>query len=116
MRLLTWYLRFLTINQVMITSFALLNHIEKSKRWINRRVLVRDFYKQRSTGSDPFPGWFENLKNDPEMFFKYTRMNVSTFNFVLDKVKPFLPHKRASRDTVPPEERLLITLRYHFLN
>lgn len=111
MKLLSWFWKFLLVNQVMITSLALLHQLEKSKRWINRRDIVCDFYKDRRTISDLFPKWFENLKRNPKLFFRYTRMDVDLFYLILDRIKPHLPHKKKSCDAIPPEERLMITLR-----
>lgn len=39
-------------------------------------------------------------------------MNLDSFNFILQKIKPFLPNKKKSRDTISAKHRLLMTLQW----
>lgn len=50
-------------------------------------------------------------ESDPEEFFRFTRMSVSTFDELLDLIKPRL-QKRSIRQSIAPDIRLYITLRY----
>jgi hypothetical protein len=49
-----------------------------------------------------FQHLFQELKEDETMFFKYTRMNLLTFNKLLDILRPHL-EKRNWR-ALPPEQ------------
>lgn len=50
------------------------------------------------------------LRNYPEKFYKYFRMGVSTFHYILDNIKCSIT-KRSRRAPVGPAERLAVTLR-----
>ncbi|XP_011312330.1 uncharacterized protein [Fopius arisanus] len=50
------------------------------------------------------------LKSDPQMFFRHTRMTVPIFNQLLEMMRPSLSKK--NHGALVPEERLAITLRY----
>lgn len=52
----------------------------------------------------------QEMKNDPQMFFRYTRMTGPIFDKLLEMVRPFLIKK--SHRALVPEECLIITLRY----
>lgn len=55
---------------------------------------------------------FQEIKNDSELFYRYTRMTLVHFQQLLDMINPYLL-KKSSRALIP-ELRLLITLRYLF--
>lgn len=78
-------------------------------RWRNRRWWVRPINMNRTILGD-HNHLFQELKADPTMFFKYTRMDVATFDELLNMLRPHLikSHPRA----LSPELRLAITLRY----
>lgn len=82
---------------------------EKSKRCRNRRWWVRPINTRHAQYGD-FKTLFAELKKDEDMFFRYTRMDVSTFYELLQLVSPFL-QKRSIRTPICPEQRLAITLR-----
>lgn len=52
----------------------------------------------------------QEMKLDPVMFFRYTRMTLPLFNNLLEKMRVHLM-KRNWR-ALQPEQRLAITLRY----
>jgi len=64
----------------------------------------------------PYQGDFHHLlqemKHDPEMFFRYTRMSPCIFAQLLEMIKPFLV-KRSYRALIP-EQRFAVILRYIF--
>ncbi|KAL7287592.1 hypothetical protein TKK_0018239 [Trichogramma kaykai] len=84
---------------------------EKSKRWINRRWLIRPYYKLRSSRG-LFKSSFEDLRNDSDLFFKATRMDTETFDLLLSKVAPIIKPLRKRKNNVSSAKRLYITLRY----
>ncbi|KAJ8964718.1 hypothetical protein NQ314_004683 [Rhamnusium bicolor] len=49
--------------------------------------------------------------DDPEQFFKYTRMTTMVFDYLLSKLKNKLKRRKIS-DQICPEEKLAITLQY----
>lgn len=83
--------------------------LRKRKRNNNKRLWVRPIYAARQQFGD-FEHLFQELKEDSEMFFKYTRMNISTFYKLIDLLQPYL-QKRSWR-ALPVEQRILIMLRY----
>ncbi|XP_051167790.1 uncharacterized protein LOC127285696 [Leptopilina boulardi] len=78
---------------------------KKSRRWgdrpINRR---RDVLGEYET-------LFQEMQDDEEYFFKYTRMNKEIYQHLLAKVTPYLL-KRSRRKPLTPGHRLSMTLRY----
>ncbi|XP_024883031.1 uncharacterized protein LOC112461855 [Temnothorax curvispinosus] len=80
-----------------------------SKRWVNRRWWVRNINKNRNQQGD-FNALFQELKDDTEMFFRYTRMSVNVFYLLLELVEPFL--RKNNWRALCPEQRLSLTLRY----
>lgn len=74
---------------------------EKSKRWRNRQWWVRPINTRRAQYGD-FATLFAELKEDEDMFFRYTRMDVPTFYELLRLVGPFL-QKRSIRTPICPE-------------
>ncbi|XP_024881196.1 protein ANTAGONIST OF LIKE HETEROCHROMATIN PROTEIN 1-like [Temnothorax curvispinosus] len=53
---------------------------------------------------------FQEIKNDPQLFYRYTRMTLVHFQKLVQMTKPYLTKK--SPRALVPELRLLITLRY----
>lgn len=82
---------------------------KKAKYWINRRWWVRSINVRRDEYGD-FVTLFTELKEDADLFFRYTRMDVDTFNELLQMVRPYL-QKRSMRKPICPEQWLAITLR-----
>jgi len=79
---------------------------QKSKRWKNRRWWVRPINKRRAEYGD-FLTLFSELKKDPDLFFRYTRMDVPTFYELLQLVGPHL-EKKSIRPSICPEQRLAL--------
>lgn len=59
---------------------------------------------------EDFDHLLQEMKTDPYMFFRYTRMSVKVFNHLLKIMKPFLTKK--SHRALVPEQRLALTLRF----
>lgn len=81
----------------------------KHKRWANRTCLVRDINRNRDEQGH-FNHLFQELKKDPVMFFRYTRMTVDVFYMLLNMVKPLI--KKRNWRALPAELRLAVTLRF----
>ena len=54
---------------------------------------------------------FQEVKLDSNMFFRYTRMDLQTFNYLLELVGPRLTKKPTRLDVISAEQRLAFTLR-----
>lgn len=73
-----------------------------------RRVWVRAINtRRRQQGA--FYNLFQEIKTDRQMFHKYTRMTLPTFQHLIDIVNPSLI-KRSPR-ALEPEQRVALTLR-----
>lgn len=69
---------------------------------ISQRLLKGQFYKI-----------FEDLCAYPEKFFQYFRMSKTSFDELLRIVGPSITYQDTTwRKSIPPEERLSLTLRY----
>ena len=59
-----------------------------------------------------FPKLFAELRNDAQNFFNYFRMSMGSYHELLNYLKPSLEKKDTNmRQSIPPSERLGITLR-----
>lgn len=56
---------------------------------------------------------FSELKNHPQRFFEYVRMDIATFEYILNALEPHLRQNWTNFNNQPiqPEERLVVTLR-----
>ncbi|EFN82445.1 hypothetical protein EAI_03120, partial [Harpegnathos saltator] len=79
--------------------------IQKKKR----RWWIRPINCQRNEQGG-FMNLLQEMKLDPVMFFRYTRMTLPLFNNLFEKMRVYLM-KRNWR-ALQPEQRLAITLRY----
>jgi len=57
--------------------------LRKRQRMKKKRLWIRPINVRRPLFGD-FQDLFQELKEDDTMFFKYTRINLSTFNKLLD--------------------------------
>lgn len=53
----------------------------------------------------------EELMRNKEKFFDYYRMDMETFKYILTAIQPSVTKWSNFRETIPPEERLALTLR-----
>lgn len=94
---------------IVIISVYYIMRKRRSFRWINREYWVRPINMRRSNQGD-FNHLFQEMKDDPHMFFRYTRMSVCVFNQLLKIMRPFLT--KTNHRALIPEQRLAVTLRY----
>lgn len=78
--------------------------IRKTRRWKTRPLYATRFKNgfYRST-------FLQMKANDPDQFFKYTRMSVEVFDLFCNQLKNTLLKRRIS-DHICPEEKIAITL------
>jgi len=78
---------------------------------VERRYWVHPLNKDREK-SDQFKHFFENIRRYPEKFFEYYRMSVSSFDELLENLRPHITKTTTTlRTPICAEERLTITLR-----
>lgn len=87
-------------------SFGYLNPPRSERTfWIHPFNLVRESNKRFFT-------FYEEIRKYPNKFFEYYRMSISSFDELLEKLRPHITKKITKfRHPVCPEERLTITIR-----
>jgi methyltransferase-like protein len=74
-----------------------------ARKWLRRR-------RQRSIYSNLVQ---ELREEDPDEYLKYLRMTTTTFNILLEKVRPYIEKKNTvMRNSISAAERLTVTLRF----
>lgn len=78
-----------------------------------KKYQVHEIFKKRSLFGE-YHHLFKDLKKHSKKFYDYTRMNLSTFNYILQKVTPMCEKNWCNLHNNPTgaEERLVVTLRY----
>lgn len=82
-------------------------------RWevLNIKDSVHEINKNREINGEFFT-LYEELRLYPRRFFEYTRMSVSTFDYILSKISPKITKQDSNfRKSISPKEKLFITLR-----
>ena len=92
---------------LLLINYLLLKKRRSSKK-SKRRWWIRPINNMRIHQGD-FAHLFQELKYDRDMFFRYTRMDEDTFNLLLNKIRRHL--QKCNWRSLPPEQRLIITLR-----
>lgn len=79
---------------------------------LDRHYSVHPINKARKRFGQYHTLFFE-LRQHPDRFFQYLRMEIATFDYILEKVSPYLRKNWTNYNKQPigPEERLVITLR-----
>lgn len=78
---------------------------------VERRYWVHPMNNDQEN-SEKFKKIFENIRRYPEKFFEYYRMSVSSFDELLENVRPHITKTTTTfRNPICAEERLTITLR-----
>lgn len=81
----------------------------KSKK--NRRMWVHPIVNDRLSKGH-FYTIFAEIREDEEKFFNFTRMSMASFSELLGCIKEKITKKDTRmRTCIPPEEKLVITLR-----
>ena len=77
----------------------------------NRDFWVHPINKDRHVKGEFFT-LYQDLREYPEKFFRWYRMSIEKFDFLLGKLQPVLQKENNNyRDSISAEERLVITLR-----
>ena len=93
---------------LILLALMVLKKKWKSDRWRRRRWYIRPINRNRLVFGEYYTLWQE-LKHDPDMFIKTTRMDLESFNYLLLLLTPLLTknHPKA----LPAELRLYLTLK-----
>lgn len=87
-------------------ALGLLDKIKSERRyWVHPLNVERE-----KTGH--FKDFFENIRRYPQKFFEYYRMSISSFDELLEILRPHITKTTTVfRNPICAEERLTITLR-----
>lgn len=75
-----------------------------------RKYWVNELYTRRNEESE-YVKLLDELRQQPRKFFEYFRMSLSTFEYILNRIKPRIERYSNFRECIGPEEKLTITLR-----
>ena len=98
----------------MDTTFLLLleNPLIKRRLAKKRRFWTHNINRSRERFGEFFH-LYKSLQEDSERFYRYFRMNESTFSYILKKVERRIQKQNTNfRKAISPIEKLVITLRY----
>ena len=103
---------FIVCATMVVCFVAIYYLIEKAKtksqkKSYNRRYFIRPDNRDRHINSF-FIVAFNAIKQNPEQFFKYTRLSIARFDILLSLLKQKLSRRRTCY-TISPEARLAIT-------
>lgn len=98
------------MNNFYLQDNSLLIRRRLRRRHYRRTEWVREIYLKRNEFGE-FHHIMEDLYNDHILFHGYLRMKKETFEYILNFIRPNLTKFSNFRDTISPEERLIVTLR-----
>lgn len=76
-----------------------------------RLYSVHPINQQRARFGE-FHHLYTDLREHPAKFFEYTRMSISTFDYIFSKICKRIQKANTASLPITPPERLFITLRY----
>ncbi|XP_031356255.1 protein ALP1-like isoform X1 [Photinus pyralis] len=96
-----------------LTTLLLLKRIKitNKKKRRQRRWKVRYINRDRQTKGFYISTFLPMKIRDPSQFFKYTRMDVSTFTLLLNRLRRIVQVRKMNKP-ISVEERLVVTLHY----
>lgn len=96
-----------------ILAFSILMFILKCKRRSKKRVWVREWIARRATNDVTETLIREIRMEDSAAFNSLFRMSVNQFDYLLERVKPYISKQNTiMRQSIPATTRLMITLRF----
>jgi hypothetical protein len=99
------------MSDTMIAAAAYLVLTQQKKKKKRRRWWNRELFAQRNLSQESF--WFQLNADDGALFKNFTRMSLTDFHCLLNKVAPFISKQDTNyRNSIPDSVRLLITLRF----
>jgi hypothetical protein len=99
------------MSDTMIAAAAYLVLTQQEKKKKRRRWWNRELFAQRNLSQESF--WSQLNADDGALFKNFTRMSLTDFHCLLNKVAPFISKQDTNyRNSIPASVRLLITLRF----
>jgi hypothetical protein len=99
------------MSDTMIAAAAYLDFTQQVKKKKRRRWWNRELFAQQNLSQESF--WSQLNADDGALFKNFTRMSLTDFHCLLNKVAPFISKQDTNyRNSVPASVRLLITLRF----
>lgn len=98
------------MNNLYLFDNSLITRRLRWRRRYRRTAWVREIYLKRHDFGE-FHHIMEDLYNDHILFHGYVRMKKETFEYILNTIRPDLTKYSNFRDTISPEERLIVTFR-----
>lgn len=81
------------------------------KKYIKKKKNINSILKNRKMFGE-FHHLYRELRDNENLFYAYTRMSTTTFDYIVESIKPEFNLKSTNfRDPISVEERLLVTLR-----
>lgn len=96
-----------------LVSLLMLSDEDDNQKKRNRKVWVRKWLQRRQERGAFHQLVYELSLEDEPAYRDFLRLNKSQFKFVVAKIRPFIEKRNTTmRLSIPPEERLAVTLRY----
>lgn len=105
----------MSISKRKAFALLILTILRKKKREKRhkKRIWVREWIRRRESEDVTKKLIHEVRKEDPNTFKGMFRMSGDQFDMILDKIRPIISKQNTRfRNAIPPETRLLITLKY----
>lgn len=102
--------------EILLSSSAVKYYIAKS---LNKKgkISAHPINTQRYEFGE-FHHLFKQLRDHPEKFIEYMRMNIQTFDYILAHISNRIQkvYRNCHSRPILPEERLMVTVRYVYIN
>ena len=100
------------LEAVSLSIAAVLVARRRKKKRRGRAVWIKSWIATRET-QGAFHCLLKDLTSDPEHFLNYQRLDLATFEQLVEKLNPILKKKdTCMRDAITPSAQLAVTLRF----
>lgn len=99
------------IRNILLMESTYMKILRMRRRRRGKRQPTDIFYLERGRDGE-FHRLYEKLRKCPYLFYGYTRMLPSTFDYILNAIKPEIKYVATNfQQPISIEERLIVTLR-----
>ena len=99
------------LRRIFLLILCLRRRRERRCRYL-KRFRTRPIFQKREQLGEYFNLVQELRSGDHEGFFNYFRMSPEQFDYLHEKIRPFITKSSLKRDSICSEERLSVTIRY----
>ena len=99
------------LRRIFLLILCLRRRRERRCRYL-KRFRTRPIFLKREQLGEYFNLVQELRSGDHEGFFNYFRMSPEQFDYLHEKIRPFITKSSLKRDSICSEERLSVTIRY----